>query len=645
MKGTLISSDFIKDSSGNYRFIEMNTDAGFTSHFIDNYLDLEPFITFISSSSPQITTVEVVYKPLVCENFVEHLSQSLHDSASFVTSFLTHEEDLDTIYPTSPTDSDEKFILRLAYDENAILDSTYAKNTIEPLKLFYDNSSTSSIEFYYSSSYGDDNIEINTLNKVTNSNLLPDLVEKTNGHSDSSVHFLKLNSGSTDEEKINLFLSESGDHVISNFYINSDIQSSGVVQSIKSYSIVYGTTLSSLHLGMGNSQAKFALPTSSLSTRDVTNYQYADVLQDKHYYQFSTSNVKERNYSHGLFETETLVSMSGELLNINTIQTGSVMKSYHISDLPDSDDENVYRGWNISGYEFTSGSHPTSSVVTSVTTSSFERDHLIEIKLNGDDEYRYVTPSINILVYDSGSNLTSFIPSEKVNSSNHYFINESGSLISIDESNEIIINNPTGSVYSVDVESSDLIFSDGNTLGASFVFHNFFFPGPGPMTCFAAGTQVSLSNGDTKNIEDIVVGDEVLGWNGESLEPAFVTAIDHRHTVSSHAEACKSLGDEPSLYTINDTGLEFTPEHPFLTKEGWKSLVPNPNDEPYKTEQEPMVLQVGDSILRNGEWEEIDTIGIVRSIPEERVYNITVEGLHSYVVNGVVVHNKQPAEP
>ena len=69
--------------------------------------------------------------------------------------------------------------------------------------------------------------------------------------------------------------------------------------------------------------------------------------------------------------------MSGELLNINTIQTGSVMKSYHISDLPDSDDQSVYRGWNISGYEFTSGSEPTSSVVTSISTSSLERIHLV----------------------------------------------------------------------------------------------------------------------------------------------------------------------------------------------------------------------------------------------------------------------------
>ncbi len=159
-------------------------------------------------------------------------------------------------------------------------------------------------------------------------------------------------------------------------------------------------------------------------------------------------------------------------------------------------------------------------------------------------------------------------------------------------------------------------------------------------TCFAAGTEISLANGDTKNIEDIVEGDEVLGWDGESIQSAAVTAVDHRHTVGSHADACKTLGDEPSLYTINDTGIEFTPEHPFLTKDGWKSLVPSSNQEPYKSQQEPKVLNIGDEINKDGEWIVIEDIRVVRSDEDEKVYNITVDRLHSYIANGIIVHNK-----
>ena len=74
---------------------------------------------------------------------------------------------------------------------------------------------------------------------------------------------------------------------------------------------------------------------------------------------------------------------------------------------------------------------------------------------------------------------------------------------------------------------------------------------------------------------------------------------------------CKQLGDEPSLYTINNTVIEFTPEHPFLTKEGWKSLVQIP-ESPYDI-QKPMFLKLGDYINVNGLWEEVKEIKVVRS--------------------------------
>ena len=92
--------------------------------------------------------------------------------------------------------------------------------------------------------------------------------------------------------------------------------------------------------------------------------------------------------------------------------------------------------------------------------------------------------------------------------------------------------------------------------------------------------------------------------------------------------------------TLNIPGIEFTPEHPFLTKDGWKSLVPDNGQEPYLSEQEPKVLKVGDFININEQWQEIKEISVVRSDASEKVYNFTVDGIHSYIANGIVVHNK-----
>ena len=68
--------------------------------------------------------------------------------------------------------------------------------------------------------------------------------------------------------------------------------------------------------------------------------------------------------------------------------------------------------------------------------------------------------------------------------------------------------------------------------------------------------------------------------------------------------------------------------------------MPEIRQEPYKSDAPAKELKVGDFILKDSEWEEIKEIKVVRSNPDERVYNFTVDKLHSYIANGIVVHNK-----
>ena len=149
MQGTLFSSDYIVDANGNERLIEINTDTAFTDDFIDNYLNLTDFINVISSNS--ITEVVVIYKDFHY-NFVNKLEDTLSTQLPSVT-FTRQLEDINSIYPGSVTDAANKFILRLAYNENALLDSTYAKNKLNLFELFVDNNNTTEIaEFYHSGS-------------------------------------------------------------------------------------------------------------------------------------------------------------------------------------------------------------------------------------------------------------------------------------------------------------------------------------------------------------------------------------------------------------------------------------------------------------------------------------------------------------
>ena len=173
MKGTLFSADFIEDLDGNLRLLEINTDTQASTNNLIHF-DYTDFISVLDAND--ITKVTVVNKPNIHREIVNHLSQSLNVSASFITTFTTVDESPNTIYPTNVTDESDLFILRLAYDEAAIFDSEYAKGTLNLLTLFADYNETGSIpEFYHSSSaYG----YYDTLTPSFNPTNLPDIVVK-----------------------------------------------------------------------------------------------------------------------------------------------------------------------------------------------------------------------------------------------------------------------------------------------------------------------------------------------------------------------------------------------------------------------------------------------------------------------------------
>lgn len=159
--------------------------------------------------------------------------------------------------------------------------------------------------------------------------------------------------------------------------------------------------------------------------------------------------------------------------------------------------------------------------------------------------------------------------------------------------------------------------------------------------CFPVGTQVALSSGEHKNIEDIVVGDFVRTWNEEEGDYSCgeVTELHFSTQLSDHIPENEKAGQSGLGYFELNGEIRFTPEHPFLTKEGWKAIVPDTTREPFLT-QEPKVLTEGDFVRCEGDWLPVGVLSFVTASEDETVYNFTVEPSHSYIVEGVVVHNK-----
>eukprot|EP01084_Bolivina_argentea_P034647 64142_1 len=149
--------------------------------------------------------------------------------------------------------------------------------------------------------------------------------------------------------------------------------------------------------------------------------------------------------------------------------------------------------------------------------------------------------------------------------------------------------------------------------------------------CFIAGTNITMCDKTIKLIEQIVVGDMVKGKDGcvevINLDPTFLGNRD--------------------LYSFNNNNYYFfTQEHPFWTKQGWKSLNPTKTkqqDGDYVYKQLTGKLQIGDQILmENGQFFKVNHIKNKtmnnHTLP---LYNFEVSTGSSYFADGYCVHNKR----
>ena len=141
----------------------------------------------------------------------------------------------------------------------------------------------------------------------------------------------------------------------------------------------------------------------------------------------------------------------------------------------------------------------------------------------------------------------------------------------------------------------------------------------GGNSCFVAGTQVTMSSGETKSIEDVNIGDIVKTKSGnfKVLE--------------------KGRKKSNSFITINDK-VTCTEDHKFfvinkkdkqLDRSGYYVEAKDLNKDLH------LLVKYRTTI----ELEEITSISTYKTDTPEDVYDLEIESEHSYIANGYVVHN------
>lgn len=143
--------------------------------------------------------------------------------------------------------------------------------------------------------------------------------------------------------------------------------------------------------------------------------------------------------------------------------------------------------------------------------------------------------------------------------------------------------------------------------------------------CFIAGTIVLMADGSKKPIEQLRKGDNVLGYDGKKAIPVTIQAC----LTFPHKQTYKLTFSDGNTLTLTDSHPLYSPDA------GWRSLSPAMTKE--ETPTLPVSqLEIGDVIAT------IDgtcTLIAIEKKQIEQVYNITVNGTHTYYANGVLVHN------
>ena len=195
-------------------------------------------------------------------------------------------------------------------------------------------------------------------------------------------------------------------------------------------------------------------------------------------------------------------------------------------------------------------------------------------------------------------------------------------------------------------DSQNFVPQWNSEVGAYYAIIELVYNPPPPSSCFIGETLVLMANGDTKRIDTISEGDVVLGEKG---------------TVNTVVDIEVPILGNRQLYAINDGPHFITSEHPVMTVDGWKSINPkataeeNANlsvgalrqgDRLVKLERVSARNLVGpdsfedvtvEPILTLESINRIDAIQLDWNLP---LYNLILDGSHTYFANNLLAHNK-----
>lgn len=150
--------------------------------------------------------------------------------------------------------------------------------------------------------------------------------------------------------------------------------------------------------------------------------------------------------------------------------------------------------------------------------------------------------------------------------------------------------------------------------------------------CFGAGTQITMADNSTKNIEQITKNDWILTFDNKTNK--LVKTQVSKLIQTRHSNLKKLVFSDREIITTDD--------HPFWRADkNWASINPAKSNNHYEQDIEVKQLIVGDKIFIPAENKFINLIEIENIADEQMTFTIELTTRNNFIANGLLVKTEK----
>jgi predicted DNA binding protein len=481
MRAVIIGTDFIKDVDGSFKAIETNTNVGLAVS-PSRYFNIGDFTQFVEDNN--FTEIVVIFNNTNNQIFSQgelEPKTDIYKAESGLPYFIQNHYsgssvnvNLENVSETSISipfveDSENKLIIRIAYDTTALIDDTYARDNWEFLKLMNDSNPNSIAKTYINDiELGFDSIGTNLRDNGNQPNYC---VKKRITPANNNV-YPKLLKISTIEELNILKNSLEADEYIQEYIFNESDLLNNKLKVYRSVDLVYGPELDSLNLWI-------AEQSNIMDIIEVPDYDDNNEIQiwDRNRYTTKyNSKTGDIGIKFSADEGTKILNTNNEIILVENLNVNDYVKSLNFPGLEiDGGISAMYNWTGSTDLILNEFSITASQVISKVMTPYF--GEIIEIELENGSVFSDVShASILTQMEISGSTISKFKNYEHLEPQINVFVwdNTTNSIIT-SSIVEIRYSYQELNAYTLNVEEFDLFLtleeSDGNRYG--LITHNY----------------------------------------------------------------------------------------------------------------------------------------------------------------------------